>query len=136
MRWQIGPIIPVEGWQSIYLEFFGKASRLEPKRSTLGIYRQMGSGLKIFSQKCGLQPMRCQPSTMLVKDMGSHLHLPRAERVELYSAIRRMFEMGWPEDTRSEPALCKEVGEVRVAGYRAGSATVNKFGYVARVVMM
>jgi len=114
-RWRIDPIIPVEGWQSIYREFFEKASGFEPKRITLGIYRQMGSGLKVFSQKWGLQPMNWQPTGKLVKDMGSHLQLPRAERVKLYSAIREMVEGAWPPSMRPELALCKEIGEVRSA---------------------
>ena len=57
-RWRIDPVIPVEGWHAVYEEFLDKASGFGPKRITLGIYRQMGSALKIFSQKWGFQPMR------------------------------------------------------------------------------
>jgi len=114
-RWRIDPLIPVEGWSSIYKGFFQKASSSSPKRITLGIYRQMGSGLKVFSQKWGLQPMNWEPTGKLVKDMGSHLQLPRAERVELYSAIREMVEGAWPPNMRPELALCKEISEVRSA---------------------
>jgi DNA repair photolyase len=114
-RWRVDPIIPVEGWQGIYREFFENSSGFGPKRITLGIYRQMGSGLKVFSQKWGLQPMSWQPSGKLVKDMGSHLQLPRSERVEIYGAIRGMVEAAWPQDRRPELSLCKEVGGVRAA---------------------
>jgi len=114
-RWRIDPIISVEGWQSVYREFFQKASSFGPKRITFGIYCQMGTGLRIFSQKWGLRPMSWQPTGRLVKDMGSHIQLPRAERVELYSAIREMVEKAWPPSMRPELALCKEIGEVRSA---------------------
>ena len=114
-RWRVDPIIPVEGWQGIYREFFENSSGFGPKRITLGIYRQMGSGLKVFSQKWGLQPMSWQPTGKLVKDMGSHLQLPRSERVEIYGAIRGMVEAALPQDRRPELSLCWEVGGVRAA---------------------
>jgi len=115
-RWRIDPIFPVEGWQSIYREFLEKASEFKPEMITLGIYRQMGSGLKIFSQKWGLHPRHCGARLRkLLTDMGTHLQLPRAERVKIYIAIRRMVEGAWPSDRRPELALCKEVGEVRLA---------------------
>jgi len=85
------------------------------RRITLGINRQMGSGLRIFSQNWGLRPMRCQPSGKLVKDMGSHLQFPRAERIGLHSAIRERIEPSWPPGRMPELALCNEVGEVRAA---------------------
>jgi hypothetical protein len=59
--------------------------------------------------------MNWEPTGKLVKDMGSHLQLPRAERVELYSAIREMVEGAWPPNMRPELALCKEISEVRSA---------------------
>jgi len=85
------------------------------RRITLGINRQMGSGLRIFSQNWGLRPMRCQPSGKLVTDMSMHLQLPRAERSGLYSAIRERVERSWPPGRMPELALCNEVGEVRAA---------------------
>ena len=50
-----------------------------------------------------------------VRDVGSHLQLPRSEWVELYSAIGEMVEGAWPPGRRPELSLCKEVGEVRSA---------------------
>ena len=85
------------------------------RRITLGINRQMGSGLRIFSQNWGLRPMRCQPSGKLVKDIGSHLQLQGAERIGFYSAIREGVERSWPLGRMPKLALCNEVGEVRVA---------------------
>ena len=60
-------------------------------------------------------------------DRGSHPKLPRAHRVELYTAIREMVEGAWPADRSPEVALCKEVAEVRVAVYRAGAACCNRY---------
>jgi hypothetical protein len=47
--------------------------------------------------------------------MGSHLQLPRAERGELYRAIREIVEGALSFDSRPELALCREVGKVRAA---------------------
>jgi DNA repair photolyase len=44
-RWRIDPIVPIEGWEDCYREFFLQASHLRPSRITLGIYRRMGSSL-------------------------------------------------------------------------------------------
>jgi hypothetical protein len=98
----------VEGWQAHYDEFFEKASGFGPKRITLGIYRQMGSGLKVFLQKCGLQPMRWQRSVRLGKETWA-LQLPGANRVEPYNAIREMVGRSWARARMPELALCKKV---------------------------
>ena len=52
---------------------------------------------------------------LLVKDMGSHLQLPRAARVEIYRATRLMMLEALPPKKRQELALCKEAGELRAA---------------------
>lgn len=114
-RWRIDPIIPVDGWQNIYREFFEEASGLTPKRITLGIYRAMGTGLKKFSEKWGLQPMGWSPTCKLSKDEGLHYQLPRAARIEIYEGIREMVEESWSAEKRPQLSLCKETGAVREA---------------------
>jgi len=114
-RWRIDPIIPVEGWREIYMEFFQKASSSAPRRITLGIYRAMGKGLKKFSGKWGLQPMPWSPPNDMVKDRGAHYQLPRESRIEIYKEIKSMIKAVWPPGKRPEIALCKETGEVREA---------------------
>ena len=53
--------------------------------------------------------MRCQPSGKIVKDMVSHLQLPGAERIELYTSIQGVVEGASPADRKPELALCKKV---------------------------
>lgn len=114
-RWRIDPIIPIEGWQNIYRQFFQEVAALNPKRITLGIYRAMGAGLKKFSEKWGLLPMQWTPPDKMEKDEGLHHQLPRATRIEIYKKIKQMVEETWSPDRRPELALCKEVSGVREA---------------------
>jgi len=60
-------------------------------------------------------------------DMCSHLQLPGANRVDPHNAIREMVERAWTPDRRLENSLSEEVGEVRVAVYRAGAAYCNRY---------
>jgi hypothetical protein len=83
----------------------------------------MGSWLNILSQEWGLQPMRWQASGKLVRDMSSHLQLPRAERGELYSVLGEIIERSWLAYTRTELWICKDVGDGRIPRYRADTAT-------------
>ncbi|MBU2600712.1 MAG: hypothetical protein KKA32_00855 [Actinobacteria bacterium] len=114
-RWRVDPIVPVDGWQDSYREFFADASRFGPERITFGIYRQMGPALKKFAEKWGLVPMEWSPPAKMEKDGGTHLQLPRAVRIDTYRQVREMIEQMWPEGTRPTLALCKENSEVRRA---------------------
>jgi hypothetical protein len=79
-----------------------------------------------FFWKKGFHPRHCGARLRkLVRDMGSHLQLPRSERVDLYSAVREIVERSWPSGRTLELALCKEVGDGRIAGYQADTASVN-----------
>jgi len=116
IRWRIDPVIPVQGWQSIYEDFFlNEAGRFRPSRITFGIYRQMAPGLKLktFSQKWGLQPMPWKPEYKMLRDKGTHQQLPTEIRIGIYRFLREMVEMVWPEDGRPGLALCKETIQVR-----------------------
>jgi len=112
-RWRIDPIIPVDNWQNLYREFFRSASRYRPQRITLGTYRQMGPGLKIFSKKWGIEPMPWEPPMKLEQDEGVHGQLPRAMRIEIYQTIKEIVDETWTEDLRPILALCKENIDVR-----------------------
>ena len=114
-RWRIDPIIPIDNWQDTYRGFFEESSRCRPQRITLGIYRQMGPGLKEFSKKWGIQPMPWESPVPLEKDAGLHFQLPRGMRIDIYKEIKKMVEDVWANDERPELALCKEVSEVRSA---------------------
>jgi DNA repair photolyase len=112
-RWRIDPIIPIDGWEGIYRRFFRETATCMPKRITLGIYRQMGLGLKKFSEKWGLQPMPWKLPVKMEKDKGVHLQLPRAMRVKIYAEIKKMVEEIRAPHARPMLALCKEAGEIR-----------------------
>jgi hypothetical protein len=94
-RWRPDPIIGVEGEQGFYWELFEKSSVFQVKGLTFGNYGQMESGLKIFSQKLGLDPMRWQPSGKLGKDMGYYPQFQGIVRVTVYGAIREMVGRSW-----------------------------------------
>jgi DNA repair photolyase len=114
-RWRIDPIIPIEGWQDTYRTFFNQVTAYRPRRITLGIYRQMGRGLKTFSEKWGLTPMPWEPPFKLTRDIGLHYQLPRSLRIEIYQEVKRMVHETWPPPVRPELSLCKEIGEARRA---------------------
>lgn len=119
-RWRLDPIIPVEGWQGIYRQFLEEASECRPRRITLGIYRQMGTGLKVFSKKWGLEPMAWQLPVELRKDGGLHYHLPTPMKISIYQQIDRMIRDAWPSPATPHLALCKETSEVRRASGISG----------------
>jgi len=114
-RWRLDPLIPVDGWHELYADFLQEAARCRPNRITLGIYRQMGPGLKKFSEKWGLTPMAWKPPVPMVKDGGTHLQLPRSLRVDIYRTMKGLIENAWPHAEQPSLALCKEVGAVRKA---------------------
>ena len=119
-RWRLDPIIPVEGWKDIYRGFLEEASKHRPRRITLGIYRQMGTGLKAFSKKWGLQPMAWKPPVELRKDGGLHYQLPRSMKISIYQEIKTMICDVWPSCAGPQLALCKETSEVRIASGLSG----------------
>ena len=114
-RWRIDPIIPIDDWQDIYRKFFKQVATCTPRRITLGIYRQMGPGLKTFSEKWGLVPMLWEPPFKLTRDIGLHYQLARSMRIKIYKELKNMIRETWPSPVRPELSLCKEIGEVRKA---------------------
>jgi len=112
-RWRIDPIVPIEGWEERYRDFFLQAAHLRPSRITLGIYRKMGSSLGQFARSWGLAPMNWRPQSPMVGDEGSHYQLPTAERTTLYRTINGFIGEVWPEQRRPVVSLCKEKTAVR-----------------------
>ena len=113
-RWRIDPIVPIEGWDDCYREFFIQAAHLQPFRITLGIYRRMGSSLAQFARSWGLTAMDWQPDSPMVRDEGSHFQLPTRERIALYRNISEYIKEAWPDQARRPVvSLCKEKRTVR-----------------------
>jgi DNA repair photolyase len=95
VRWRIDPILPVDRWQDVYTEFFEHAARdgHRPTRITLGTYRETQPSLRTFVEHWGLPPLEWQ-LTGLEKD-GAHYHVPKAERVEIYGALKAVIQSAW-----------------------------------------
>jgi len=114
VRWRVDPIFPVPGWRDAYAEFFAAAARdsHRPTRITLGTYREAQPSLRTFAEGWGLPPMERQPEG-LQKD-GAHYHMPKAQRVEIYTALRDGIRKAWlPTGHLPTVALCKEPRAVR-----------------------
>jgi len=116
VRWRIDPIIPVDGWQDAYAEFFSGAARdrHRPTRITLGTYRETQPSLRTFAQSWGLPPIEWTPSG-LEKD-GAHYHLDKQHRVGIYRSLATHVKGAW-SSLGGTPyvALCKEPRAVRTA---------------------
>ena len=116
VRWRIDPILPVDGWQEIYSEFFSLAASEghRPTRITLGTYREMGRSLLTMARNWGLPAVEFEIDK-LAKD-GSHYHLPSTQRIDIYRHLKSTIESAWCK-TGSIPivALCKESKAVRTA---------------------
>jgi hypothetical protein len=84
------PYNPCGGVAGLLQGLVGKRFAFQAKKLTLGNYGHMGSRLKISLEKWGLWPMRLKPSGKLVRNIGSHLQLLKAEWDEFYSAILEM----------------------------------------------
>ncbi len=109
VRWRIDPILPVEGWQDVYREFFAEAALAghRPTRITLGTYREMGRSLLTIADRWGLLPMEFAPGR-LTKD-GMHYHLPNPLRIDIYRRLMSFIESSWSHTGRTPVvALCKE----------------------------
>ena len=72
VRWRVDPIMPIEGWQEAYGQFFIGAAQggHRPTRITLGTYRETQPTLHRFAEGWGLPPIEWKP-TQLKKD-GMH----------------------------------------------------------------
>jgi len=116
VRWRIDPILPVNGWEKMYQEFFFAAAAEEhcPTRMTLGTYREMGRSLLTIAKKWGLPPMEFLPGE-LTKD-GMHYHIPEGQRVDIYRQLVTFIRSAW-QPTGAVPiiALCKETRSIREA---------------------
>jgi DNA repair photolyase len=116
VRWRVDPILPVEGWQEIYCEFFDAAASQghRPTRITLGTYREMGRSLLTIAARWGLPPMEFAPGR-LAKD-GMHYHLPDDQRIGIYEQLISFIRAAW-DPTGHVPiiALCKETKTIRAA---------------------
>ena len=117
VRWRIDPILPVDGWEDIYREFFDNVAAVghAPTRITLGTYREMGTSLRTFAARWGLPPMEWTPQEKLTRD-GPHYHLSLEDRIATYRGIVALIESSW-KGRGSAPivALCKETSHIRAA---------------------
>jgi DNA repair photolyase len=116
VRWRVDPILPVEGWQDVYAEFFRAAARAGhvPSRVTLGTYRETQPSLAKFVGGWGLPPLEWKPPS-LVKD-GMHYHISEGERVNIYQFLAGSIRDAWRGRGRVPVvALCKEPRTVRHA---------------------
>jgi spore photoproduct lyase len=109
VRWRVDPILPVEGWQDIYGEFFRSAAHEgdQPTRITLGTYRETQRTLTTFARLWGLPPMEWRPQP-LEKD-GMHYHLGREQRTDIYKTMVVMIRDAWANERVPVVALCKEL---------------------------
>ena len=116
VRWRVDPILPVDGWQAIYSEFFVAAASkgCRPTRITLGTYREMGRSLLTMAARWGLPAMEFTPGK-LAKD-GMHYHLPDDQRIDIYRQLMGFIRAAW-NHTGHAPiiALCKETKGIRAA---------------------
>lgn len=114
VRWRVDPILPVDGWERTYQEFFERAAGggHAPTRITLGSYREMNPMLSTFAKKWGLPPMEWTPGGLVKDEM--HWHLPEEERVAIYCKLKDLIENAW-KDHGGIPivALCKGSRAVR-----------------------
>ena len=116
VRWRVDPILPVDGWQDVYRQFFAEVASEghQPTRITLGTYREMGRSLLTIADRWGLPPMEFAPGT-LTKD-GMHYHLPDEQRIDIYRRLMDFIKSSW-EHAGHTPivALCKETRTIREA---------------------
>ena len=116
VRWRVDPILPVSGWREIYAGLFASAARdgHRPTRITLGTYREAQPSLHRFAEGWGLPPMEWRPEGL--KKDGAHYHMPKQQRVEIYTALRDAIRTAWePIGHLPIIALCKEPRSVRQA---------------------
>ena len=114
VRWRVDPIVPVTDWRQTYSQFFEAAARQghKPQRITLGTYREMGNSLHTMSRKWGLPPVEWM-LPKLSKD-GSHYHLQRKQRLEIYHYIKESIKKAWRGNGHQPiTALCKEGRQIR-----------------------
>jgi len=109
-RLRLDPILTPDGWENMYAEFFDEMQQLgvRPSRITLGTYREKNAQLDAWREKWGLPAMEWEPPELTHE--GTHRHLPRQRRLEIYTTIRDMLTKTMPETPVS---LCKETHEVR-----------------------
>jgi len=116
VRWRVDPIMPIEGWQEIYADFFSVAAENghRPIRITLGTYRETQATLHTFAEGWGLPRMEWTP-TDLEKD-GMHYHMSVARRTEIYGALAAAISDAWQGRGKAPiVALCKEPRAIRQA---------------------
>jgi DNA repair photolyase len=113
VRWRIDPVIPCEGWQDIYATFLSAAVRdgHKPTRITLGTYRETQPALRAFSRLWGLPAMEWEPSGL--EHDGAHYHLPKHQRMEIYSHLLSTIRAAWYGVGAPVVALCKEPRDLR-----------------------
>jgi DNA repair photolyase len=116
VRWRVDPLVPIEGWQDAYSQFFDHAARQghRPQRITLGTYREMARSLSTIAAKWGLPEVEWELPE-LSKD-GSHYHLPGRLRADIYEFMKGAIASAW-HGTGHQPiiALCKESRTMRQA---------------------
>jgi spore photoproduct lyase len=114
VRWRVDPILPVDGWEALYEEFFEDAAAVghRPSRITLGTYREMQRSLLTIAAKWGLPRTEWEPQGMR-KD-GMHYHLAAEKRVQIYRTLAECIHRAWKgRNEVPSVALCKEGKEVR-----------------------
>jgi len=116
VRWRIDPILPVDGWQDVYREFFADVALAghQPTRITLGTYREMGRSLLTIAERWGLPRMEFTPGR-LTKD-GMHYHFPDEQRIDIYRRLVGFIRSSWEHKSQNPiVALCKETSTIREA---------------------
>jgi hypothetical protein len=112
IRIRLDPILTPPKWEELYAEFVSeiKKRRLDFQYWTLGTYREKNSQLDAWRGRWGLLPMEWEPGEdELVKD-GTHWHLSKHRRVEIYTQVKMIINKEFP---RARISLCKETHGVR-----------------------
>lgn len=110
VRWRLDPIIPVNGWEKIYGDFFKSAAkdRHRPSIITLGIYRETQRSLLTFAKNWGIQPMDWTPPEKMVK-CGLYWHLPADECRKIYLTMKDLIDKAWKGRTyMPKIGVCRE----------------------------
>ena len=110
VRWRIDPILTPPGWEAHYRCFFRQAAAQghNPRRITLGTYRETHPQLDVWRKRWHLPPMEWRPGP-LSRD-GTHWHMSETSRITTYRRVAAMCASLFPDGV---VALCKETKFVR-----------------------
>jgi DNA repair photolyase len=114
VRVRLDPILTPPKWPEYYADFViqVRSYGVDFRYWTLGTYREKNAQLDDWRERWGLPPMEWQPQdSELIKD-GTHLHLSKKRRIEVYTTIRDITRHQFPQ---ARVSLCKETHSVRKA---------------------